>query len=42
MSLLSAKEEGISALACCRDSDLIAAGTELESQGPGDVAVYIW
>jgi len=39
---LLAKGEGVSALAYCRMRKLVAAGTELLSQGPGDVAIYIW
>jgi len=38
----AANGEGLSAVACYEASGIIAGGTELEKDGPGDVAIYIW
>jgi WD repeat-containing protein 89 len=35
-------KEPISALACNKDAQYVAAGTELEGNGPGDVSVFVW
>ena len=32
----------MSALAANHERSLLVAGTELEGEGPGDVAVHIW
>lgn len=39
---LPANGQGISALAVDEEQKLIAAGTESEKEGVGDVAIYIW
>jgi len=37
-----ANGQGISAVALDEDQKFIAAGTESEKEGLGDVAIYIW
>ncbi|KAF2663866.1 hypothetical protein BT63DRAFT_460985 [Microthyrium microscopicum] len=38
----SAGPDAISAIDCNAETNAIAAGTELEGDGPGDVRIYIW
>jgi len=42
MLMRAAKGWGFSALGTSTVYNAIAAGTELEGNGPGDVAVYVW
>jgi WD40 repeat protein len=35
-------KDPVSALACNKDAQYLAAGTELEGDGPGDVSIFIW
>ncbi len=42
LSHTSANNEGISAIAHNLQKSLLAVGTELESEGPGDVVIYLW
>jgi len=37
----TANGQGVSAMTV-HENQYLAVGTELESEGPGDVAVYIW